>query len=120
VIKERFLDVFRVTYWGQHLRNVWLDELPQLLNLVKGELRIVGVRPSATLFKRVHPEQRKERHRYKPGCIPPYVASADAEGGRVHQIGADLSCRKKKTPDFDRYQVFHHGGFQYSHQKNPQ
>jgi lipopolysaccharide/colanic/teichoic acid biosynthesis glycosyltransferase len=66
---------FRVTNWGAWLRKVWLDELPQLLNVLKGQLAIVGVRPlSLTKFNELPEDLQKERIKYKPGCVPPYVA----------------------------------------------
>ncbi len=66
---------FRVTTWGKFLRKLWLDELPQLINVVKGEMKLVGVRPVSGRFLKEYPEEvLKMRFKHKPGCIPPYVA----------------------------------------------
>lgn len=68
-------DDFRVTGWGKLFRKLWLDELPQLINVAKGEIGIVGVRPlSQFRFNQLPEDVRKERIKYTPGCIPPYVA----------------------------------------------
>jgi lipopolysaccharide/colanic/teichoic acid biosynthesis glycosyltransferase len=73
--KGKVEDDFRVTTWGKWMRKLWLDELPQLLNWVKGDLALVGVRPLSDRFLKEYPEELKEeRFKYKPGCIPPYVA----------------------------------------------
>ncbi len=66
---------FRLTPWGKFLRRYWLDELPQLINVLKGELKLVGVRPISTrYFKDIPPDLQEMRLTQKPGCIPPYVA----------------------------------------------
>ncbi len=66
---------FRLTSWGKFFRKCWLDEIPQLLNVLKGEMALVGVRPlSKTRFNELPAEIQKERTKYRPGCIPPYVA----------------------------------------------
>lgn len=66
---------FRLTPWGKVFRKYWLDELPQLLNLFKGELALVGVRPlSQTRFAELPLEVQELRVKFKPGCIPPYVS----------------------------------------------
>jgi lipopolysaccharide/colanic/teichoic acid biosynthesis glycosyltransferase len=66
---------FRIPKWGKIIRRFWLDELPQLINLFKGELKLVGVRPvSARYFEDIPREMQKLRLTQKPGCIPPYVA----------------------------------------------
>jgi hypothetical protein len=66
---------FRLTPWGKFLRRYWLDELPQIINLLKGDLKLVGVRPiSKRYFQDIPSEHQELRVLQKPGCIPPYVA----------------------------------------------
>jgi lipopolysaccharide/colanic/teichoic acid biosynthesis glycosyltransferase len=68
-------DDFRLTPWGRFLRRYWLDELPQLINVLKGDLKLVGVRPISQRYFQDIPKDLKElRLTQKPGCIPPYVA----------------------------------------------
>ncbi len=57
------------------MRALWIDELPMLLNWMRGELKLVGVRPiSEHYFSLYSKEHQKRRIRYKPGLIPPYYA----------------------------------------------
>jgi len=66
---------FRLTPWGKIFRKYWLDEIPQLINVFKGEMKIVGVRPlSKVRFAEFPEDMQKKRIKKKPGCIPPYVA----------------------------------------------
>lgn len=69
----KFRDDFRVTTLGRIMRMFWIDELPMLLNLLKGDLKIVGVRPlSRQYYKLYSPELQKYRIKNKPGLIPPF------------------------------------------------
>ncbi|MBN3034751.1 MAG: sugar transferase [Bacteroidales bacterium] len=71
----KFRDDFRVTAAGRILRKFWLDELPMLINLIKGDMKLVGVRPLSRHYLNLYPEEaRKKRMRYKPGLIPPFYA----------------------------------------------
>ena len=71
----KFKDDFRVSSLGKILRKLWLDEIPMLLNVLKGDLKIVGVRPlSKHYFSLYTKELQEKRIRFKPGLIPPYYA----------------------------------------------
>lgn len=65
---------FRLTPWGGFFRRYWLDELPQLINVLKGEMKLVGVRPvTPRYFEDIPKDLQELRLKQKPGCIPPYV-----------------------------------------------
>ena len=71
----KVVDDFRKTAWGMFLRKTWLDEIPQLYNLLKGDLSFIGLRPLSQEFLSKYPaEWRAERIRIKPGIVPPYYA----------------------------------------------
>lgn len=69
----KFKDDYRVNFWGRVLRRVWLDELPMVWNLVRGDLKLVGVRPlSHQYFNLYSPEVQQLRIQTKPGLLPPF------------------------------------------------
>lgn len=66
---------FRISSWGRLLRKLWIDELPMILNLIRGEIKLVGVRPvSAHYLSLYSSEFQTRRQKYKPGLIPPFYA----------------------------------------------
>lgn len=71
----KFKDDFRVTTLGAFARKFWIDEWPMLINLVRGEVKLVGVRPlSKHFFDLYTPELKEKRIKTLPGLIPPYYA----------------------------------------------
>ena len=66
---------FRITSWGAICRKIWLDEFPMVINLFKGDMKIVGVRPlSRHYFELYSKEMQERRVKYKPGLLPPFYA----------------------------------------------
>lgn len=71
----KFSDDYRITEWGKVLRKLWIDELPMFINVFKGQMRIMGVRPlSQHYFNLYSPEIQQLRIKTKPGMLPPYYA----------------------------------------------
>jgi lipopolysaccharide/colanic/teichoic acid biosynthesis glycosyltransferase len=69
----KFKDDFRISTLGKFCRKYWLDELPMIYNLLKGDMKIVGVRPLSKHFFELYPEEtQKLRIRNKPGLFPPF------------------------------------------------
>ena len=63
---------FRVNFWGRLFRSAWLDELPMLVNVLKGDMKWVGVRPLTQHFFSLYtPEMQELRSKVKPGMLPP-------------------------------------------------
>ena len=60
-------DADRVTKLGTFLRKTSLDELPEIINVIKGEMSLVGPRPLLDLHLELFDENQKRRHDVKPG-----------------------------------------------------
>ncbi|MDQ0217490.1 sugar transferase [Peribacillus cavernae] len=60
-------DQSRLTNTGKFLRKYSLDELPQLLNLIKGEMSLVGPRPLLMEYLPFYTKEQASRHNVKPG-----------------------------------------------------
>jgi len=80
IIKDNTLDKggkikddSRITFYGKFLRKYWIDEFPMIINWLKRDLKLVGVRPlSEDYFKRYPKDLQQLRIKTKPGLVPPY------------------------------------------------
>ncbi len=87
----------RCTPIGRWLRKTSIDELPQLMNVVKGEMSLVGPRPERTHFAKQFSEEYKKymlRHRVKAGMTG---------WAQIHGLRGDTSLRKRLL--YDLYYV---------------
>ena len=76
----KFKNDFRITSWGSVCRKIWLDEFPTFINMAKGNMKLVGVRPlSRHYFDLYQEEVRQRRIKYKPGLIPPFYADMPSD-----------------------------------------
>lgn len=57
----------RITKVGAFVRKTSLDEIPQLINIVKGDMSLVGPRPLRTYYLPFYNEVEKKRHLVRPG-----------------------------------------------------
>ena len=71
----KFNHEIRISTLGRIARKYWLDELPMLFNLLKGDMKLVGVRPiSQHYFSLYTKELQDKRTRHTPGLLPPFYA----------------------------------------------
>ena len=70
---DGFKNDFRITGWGKVFRKFWIDELPMLVNWVRGEIKLVGVRPlSLHKYSILDEDLKQKRIQYLPGLVPPF------------------------------------------------
>jgi len=71
----KFKNDFRITTEGKFFRKFWLDELPMLINLIKGNMKLVGIRPLSVQYFNLYTEELKQKRiQCKPGLVPPFYA----------------------------------------------
>lgn len=60
-------DEVRLTRFGKILRSTSLDELPELINIIKGDMSVVGPRPLLVKYLPLYNEHQSRRHEVRPG-----------------------------------------------------
>lgn len=64
---ELLNDEVRLTEFGKKLRASSLDELPEIFNIIRGDMSIVGPRPLMVKYLPIYSEKQKRRHDVRPG-----------------------------------------------------
>ena len=64
---ELLPDEIRLTRFGKLLRSTSLDELPELFNIIKGDMSVVGPRPLLIEYLPLYNNHQKRRHEVRPG-----------------------------------------------------
>lgn len=64
---ELLTDADRITRVGSFVRKTSLDEIPQLLNVLKGDMSLIGPRPLLISYLKLYSPEQKRRHNIKPG-----------------------------------------------------
>lgn len=90
-------DEVRLTKVGKLLRSTSLDELPELFNIIKGDMAIVGPRPLLIQYLPYYRDEERERHAIRPGL----TGYAQIHGRNYlmwdERIGLDVQYAKKIT-----------------------
>ena len=60
-------DKYRLTKVGKFVRSTSIDELPQLFNVLKGDMALIGPRPLLVKYLPLYSEEQKRRHEVRPG-----------------------------------------------------
>jgi lipopolysaccharide/colanic/teichoic acid biosynthesis glycosyltransferase len=108
----KFKNDFRITSWGAVCRKIWLDELPMLINYIKGEMKIVGIRPlSKHYFELYRKEVQERRIIYKPGLIPPFYADLPDNLEGIQASELKYLDEYDKHPFFTDFRYFFKSGW---------
>src|ERR1019366_1697092 len=80
----------RITAVGRFLRHTCIDELPQLVNVLRGEMSLVGPRPEMPFLVEQYEEIHRQRLEAKPGITGLWQLSGDRSSPIHHNISYDL------------------------------
>jgi exopolysaccharide biosynthesis polyprenyl glycosylphosphotransferase len=91
----------RITPVGRFLRRTSLDELPQLFNVLSGDMSLVGPRPALPEEVAVYPPEAHRRHAVRPGITGLWQVSGRADIGFAEMIELDLDYARRTSIPLD-------------------
>ncbi|MBC7087108.1 MAG: sugar transferase [Tissierellales bacterium] len=103
---ELLPDSDRLTPFGKFLRSTSIDELPELVNILKGDMSIVGPRPLLVEYLPLYNEKQKLRHTVRPGLTG--LAQVNGRNAITWEEKFDLDVKyaKNLTLKIDLFIVF--------------
>lgn len=96
----------RVTRTGRFIRKYSIDELPQLLNVLLGQMSLVGPRPPLPREVAEYTDYDKQRLTVKPGCTGLWQATVRNSVGFDEMVKLDLIYISRRSVGFDLYVLF--------------
>ncbi len=91
----------RVTAIGRALRTTSLDELPQLLNILRGDMALIGPRPEIPELVRLYPPEFHRRHAVRPGVTGLAQVNGRSDLTYAKTIRYDLAYVRRRSPRHD-------------------
>jgi lipopolysaccharide/colanic/teichoic acid biosynthesis glycosyltransferase len=91
------LDDSRITPFGAVLRRTSLDELPQLLNVLRGDMTMVGPRPCLDWEAEMFPSEFDERFGVRPGLTGLWQVSGRSTIGTLDMLRLDVDYVRRQT-----------------------
>lgn len=118
----KFKDDFRITTWGKVLRKIWIDELPQFVNLLRGDISLVGVRALSEHYFSLYPKKIQDlRTKFKPGLVPPYYVDIPNSFDEIIESEEKYLLKKNKhaliTDIKYFFKAFYNILFKHAHSK---
>ena len=90
---------YRITSWGKIFRKYFIDEIPQLYNWIKGDIKLVGVRALSEHYFGLYPSDlQQKRTNFKPGLIPPYYADLPKSFDEIIESERNYLKEKESSP----------------------
>ena len=96
----------RITRVGRFIRRASIDELPQILNVLRGEMSIVGPRPALPSEVRAYPARAYGRLAVKPGITGIWQVSGRADIGFDRMVEMDLDYARRASVALDLSLIF--------------
>lgn len=91
----------RFTYIGRFLSHTGLDELPQVFNILKGEMALFGPRPLPVYEYKKLKHWQKKRQNGKPGIISPWILNGYHQQSFDEWMKSDIEYIQNKSPGYD-------------------
>jgi len=98
-------DEVRLTKFGNWLRRTSLDELPELLCIIKGDMSVIGPRPMPTAYDDYYSEYEKKRFEVRGGLVPPEVLYRDLEPSWDNQLRYEANYAANLSASLD-FKIF--------------
>lgn len=103
---SKIINEYNVTPVGKYLRRTSLDELPQLYNVLKGEMSLVGPRPCLPYEFETFDDWHKRRNTVLPGCTGVWQVSGRSSVSFKDSVVLDLYYINNMTPWLDLQLIF--------------
>lgn len=98
-------DEVRLTKFGNWLRRTSLDELPELLCIINGDMSVIGPRPMPTAYDEYYTDYEKKRFNVRGGLVPPEVLYRDLEPTWDNQLKYEADYAENVSASLD-FKIF--------------